>query len=337
MAYDYGKAFALRDNPFSPLELLEGLKKKIWQSDLATNPLLVDLEPVLERLYSPDAGPFGTYVENFQKFARRNGYRDKPLPPKVGNSSFIFSIFGNEGTGKTTLAQVITSWLKQCKPKEGHWNVFHEWSLTRIEDLDKQIKRIDELQEQVKRDVTPESYCCIVVDNLGAGALTRALEMYDQLINNWVVFLFLLSNDSELFPALSNNGRRTITPFRMRPLSANWAVGFVERRISEFRIKFGEPEVKPSWLKTYPLFPFFEADIRSAFDSNDVLGFVTGDTVSLRQFGGILNGILTERLEELDDDFDIMGVPEEQIDEHLLSLTSAYKRLVENKRLVANG
>jgi hypothetical protein len=339
MAYDYGKAFALLDNPFSPLEPLKGLKKKNRQNDLASEPLLVDLEPVLEPLYSPDAGPFGTYVENFQKFARQNGYRDKPLPPKAGNSSFIFSIYGNEGTGKTTLAQVIISWLKQCKSREDHWSVYHEWSFTKLDDSVKEIERIDALQEQIQKDVTAESYCCIVVDNLRRGALTRALEMYDQLVTNWVVFLFLLSNDSELFDALSNNGKRTITPFRMRPLSANWAVGFVERRISEFRIKFSEQEVKPPWLNTYPLFPFVEADIRSAFDSNDVLGLLPrdGDTVSLRQFGGILKGILAERLEELDEDFDIMAVPEEQINKHLLSLSSAYKRLVENKRLVANG
>jgi len=122
----------------------------------------------------------------------------------------------------------------------------------------------------------------------------------------------------------------------MRPLSANWAVGFVQHRVSEFRNTFIPPQAEPTWLKTYPLFPFVEDDIRSAFDSNAILNLVPEDTVSLRQFGGILNEILAERLEELDDDFDIKEVPEPQIEEHLLSLSSAYKRLVDNKRLVVN-
>ena len=334
MAFDYGNAFALLDNPFSPLGPLAGVKRKSLQNNLANNPLLINLEPALEPLYSQDAGLFGTYLENFQKFARRAGYREKPPPPRVGNSSFIFSIYGTEGTGKTTFAQILVSWLKQCKPGDSNWSVHDEWSLARIAEPAKQIERIDALQKKIQIDVSKNSYCCIVVDNIGPGVLTRALEMYDQLLCNWIVFLFLLSKESELFPALSNGGKRTIIPFRMRPLSANWAVAFVKHRINLFR----DMTVKAPWMKTYPLFPFDEDDIRSAFDSNAILGLISEeDTVSLQQFSVILSGMLAERLDALDDDFNITVVPENDIQGHLLRLSTEYKRLVENKRLVANG
>lgn len=335
MAYDYAKAFALLDNPFNPLARLPGLGKKKWQNDLASNPLMINIEPALERLYIPDAGPFGTYLKNFQAFARQSGYRDNP--PQVGNSSFIFSIYGNEGTGKTTLSQVLISWLRQCKPEDGDWNVFDDWCLPKVLDPAKQGQRINELQERISKNVTPESYCCIVADDLVSGVLPKVLELYDQLVSDWTVFLFLLSNDNQLFPALSSSGKRVTAAFRMRPLSSDGALNFIKCRLGEFRVAFGNPGAEPPWLKTYPLFPFFEQDIRSAFDSNAVLGLVDGDTVSLRQFGGILNGILTQRLYELDDEFDITTVAEDKIKEHLLSLSSGYNRLVESKRLVVNG
>lgn len=340
MAFDYDKAFALRDNPFNPRDDIEGATNETLTWDLANKPLLVRLEPALERLYSPDAGPFGTYLENFQRFARRNGYRDKPLPPKAGKIPFLCSIFGIEGTGKTTLSQVMVSWLKNCTPKRGPWKVYDEWSFEKNPDPARQIERIDAIQQKVQSEVSVGGHCCIIADNIvSSSVLNRAFQMYDDLTRDRVVFLFLLSNERELFPALSNQGKVNITPFRMLPLSASWAVSFVRRRVEEFRLKFGEHQPQPPWLEKYPLFPFDEGDIRSAFDKNEVVGLLPGyaDTVSLRQFGGILNDILAERLEELNDDFDIMEVPEVDINQHLLKLSSAYRQLVETRKLVVNG
>jgi hypothetical protein len=209
MAYDYGKVFALRDNPFSPYEPFEGLTRINLHRDLPNNPLLINLEPTLECMYSSEAGPFGTFLENFKNFARQHNYRDKP--PRVGNSSFIFSIYGFEGTGKTTLAQVIINWLKKCKPRTGEWHVHDEWSLSKLPDPAKQIERIDALEQKIRVEISKNSYCCVVVDNLVPGALNRALEMYDQLRLDWIVFLFLLSNESELFAELSGAGKRPLS------------------------------------------------------------------------------------------------------------------------------
>jgi adenylate kinase family enzyme len=336
MADDYEKAFALLDNPFEPLGDIEGVGNQLYQSDLASRPLLLNREPALERLYSSDAGPFGTYLKNFQAFARKSGYRDAPPPPKAGKKSFIFSIYGNEGTGKTTLAQAIINWLKKCKPKNGQWYVSDDMSLTKVADVGKQIEVIESLQQRIKDNVSQGGHCCVVLDNLVKGAMPRALDMYDQLTSGWFVFLFLVSSDVELFQALANNGKRLITPFWMRSLSANSAVSFVRDRIKAFRPEFGEQRPAPPWLDKYPLFPFSEGDIRSAFDSGDVMEIVQADTISLRQFAGILTGILAEQLDGLDEDFDIAQVPEEQISQYLLKLTPAYTQLVEN-RLVVNG
>jgi hypothetical protein len=83
-------------------------------------------------------------------------------------------------------------------------------------------------------------------------------------------------------------------------------------------------------LESYPLFPFDEDDIRSAFDSSAILEYVPEDTVSLRQFSVILNKLISERLDELDDEFDITQVTEKQTEEYLLRLSREYKRLVAN-------
>ncbi|MBC8029115.1 MAG: hypothetical protein H7Z16_03310 [Pyrinomonadaceae bacterium] len=326
MAYDYRKAFALKDNPFSPLQPLDGLLDVTAQNDLANNPLLINLEPVLETMFSPDAGAFGTFMGNFQSFARMKGYREKP--PGTGLSSFAFSIYGNEGTGKTSMAQYLISWLKQCKPKTGEWHIFDEWSLERMADPLKQIERINEVQSKIEKEISRGSYCCVVVDNLvPGGALDRAIEMFDQLTagrKKWIVFLFLLSNVNELFNELSGAGKRQITPFRMLPLSADWAVSFVKHRIDAFR----DSDVKVPWLAKYPLFPFSEKDISGAFASNKVLGLVSGDSISLKQFAVILDRMISSRLQTLPADFDISEVAEKDVKTHLLPLSREYERLV---------
>src|SRR6266705_2541469 len=242
MADDFEKAFALRDNPFGPILPL-GLNNIALQDSLETKPLLIHSEPVLNYLFSCDAGPFWTYLDNFKTYARKLGFRD--VPPRAGFKSSLFSIYGFEGTGKSTFAQAVITWLEKCTPAGGRWHVRDEWSFVKEKDVETQLKRIANEQGALVKVAGKNSYCCIVADNLVAGTLDRALRMYDELTFDRVVFMFLISSDRELYPRLSGDGKRPITPFRMRALSANDAVDFVKDRIAIFRV----PEKqRPAWL-----------------------------------------------------------------------------------------
>ena len=322
MAFDYEKAFGLVDNPFSPIQPL-GLNNIGAQNELEVKPLLINSEPMLQRLFSENAGPFGTYLNNFKQFLRQRGYRD--TPPQAGINSYVFSIFGYEGTGKTTLAQVIISWLKLCKPKTGNWYVHDEWSFQKVKEVQKQIERINEEQTRITKESGKNSYCCIVADNLVPGALDRAFEMYDQLTHDRVVFMFLLSSDRELFAQLSAESKRPITPFRTRPLSAEGAVAFIRHRITEFRVK---PESQATWISKFSLFPFEENDIRSAFATGKIFDQVQGDTVALRDFSVMVTRMLAKKLDALGEEFDINQVAEAEVENHIIWLSKEYNELV---------
>jgi len=318
---DFAEAFALRDNPFSPITALAGLKNLAAQNSLEINPLLINSEPALQGLFSSEAGPFGTYLTNFKQHARRRGFRDQP--PSVGVNSSLFSIFGYEGTGKTTLAQAIISWLETCKPVGSSWHIHHEWSLLKEKDAQKQIERIAKATDDISRMTGPNSYCCIVVDNLIVGALDSALTMYDVLSQNRVVWQFLISSDRELYARLSGEGRRQITPFRTRALSANDAVAFVKHRITEFRVPAPN---QPPWIAAHGLYPFDEEDIRSAFAGGVLLNNL--DTIALRDFSVMISQMLMNKLDALDEEFDITTLPEAEIGTHKIWLSKEYNELM---------
>jgi len=321
MAYDYEKAFALTDNPFSPIQPLPGLNMLAVQNALDSNPLLIETEPALEKLFSPNAGPFGTYLENFKRFARREGYHD--APPRAGIKSHIVSIWGYEGTGKSTLAQVFIKWLKTCTPRTGKWFIHEEWSRLKLTEVQRQLDRIDEEHRAIVAAATANSHVCIVADNLISGVLERILELYDQLTRDRIVFLFLISSDRQLYPQLSGQSKRSINPFRMRALSEEDAVAFIKHRINEFRVP---RENRPPWLEDDSLFPFNEDDIRSAFARG--IFYQDADTVALRDFSVMVNKMLTRKLDAMDDDFDITQNTEAEVRAYMIWLAEAYNELV---------
>lgn len=321
MAYDYRKAFALIDNPFNPYAPLAGLKRAVLQNELSKKPLLFNLEPALKPLYAAGAGPFGAHLETFQDFVRDRGYNDNP--PQLGNGSFIFSIYGVEGTGKTTLSQAIVQWLQCCRTPGAGWRVYDEWSVRAITPLTEQPTRIGDLEHSIAVETAENSYCCIVADNLDSTSLSRVLAMYDQLSLDRIVFLFLISNNSQLFAELSEHGKRPNKSFRMGTLTANAAVSFVKHRVGQFR----DPNAMMPWLTNNPLFPFDESDIRNSFDEGFIYEHGSRDTISLRQFSVILSQLLAGTLKSTDSSFDIAQAPQTAILEKTIQLMPSYAGL----------
>lgn len=174
MAYDYEKAFALTDDPFKPKQPLDGITNAPAQDSLEVRPLLINAESALTWLYCPEAGRFAHYEEKFQDYARSEGYRDDTDPPRAGANSSLLSLYGHEGTGKTTLAQAMINWLKQCKPKVGQWHIEDKWSSKIFDTPAEQIAALDELQAKVSKGNS--KYNCVVLDNLLPGRLKQSTQ-----------------------------------------------------------------------------------------------------------------------------------------------------------------
>ncbi|HWW86022.1 MAG TPA: hypothetical protein VNZ26_20640 [Vicinamibacterales bacterium] len=322
MPSEFSKAFALSDNPFSPVRKLAGLVRLAAQDGLERRPLMLNAESALIPLFSENAGPFGKHLQTFRRRLKQHGYSDNP--PSVGVQSHVFTIYGIEGTGKTTLAQAMIRWLKRCKPDAGNWHVRDELSWRKGRLAAQEIADIEGEYQYIKSDSQPNTYCCIVLDNLVQEMEQRAFELYDELARDRVVFLFLLSNDDRLVPSFSGKGKQQVEPFWMPPLSADSAVAFVKERVSRFRT---DPQSSPPWLGQHALFPFAEDDIRSAFSSGSILTRVGANTVAIRDFAVMANRMLAKRLEALDDDFDIARQQTMDVS-HFVSLSDGYKDLV---------
>jgi replication-associated recombination protein RarA len=192
MPVSYENAFALRDNPFGPTRLLEGITKPSVMQSLESLPLRSHLEPKLLALYCGQAGPFDQHLSFFQHLIATAGYNADP--PSAGLKSLIFLIKGYQGTGKTTIANAMVHWLKKCKPVgSGEWHVFDPWPLKEFSSSREQIAEIDVLQNKIDQETSTGDYCCVLIDNLVSGADVRALDMFSKLIEDRIVFLFLLT------------------------------------------------------------------------------------------------------------------------------------------------
>lgn len=326
MAYDYEKAFALRDDPFKPKQLLSGLTNPPLQDSLEIRPLLINSDIALEFLYSRHAGRFKHYEEVFQDYARGEGYRDDTDPTRVGANSALVSLYGYEGTGKTTLAQAMIRWLRKCEPPTGlgQWYIEDSWSSRFFASAEDQKVELGKLQDKVSK--ANNRYNCVVVDNLLPGSLNRAVQMYDEIRVERVIFLFLVSKEPELFKELSGEGKTIITPrFNMVPLAADGAVAFVRHRIKKFRLT-NDPYKGIPWLAADSLFPFDEADILKAFASGVFLD--DQPYISLRQFNRTIAGMLSARLKALDKEFDISKCPEADRGKYVIRLMDDYKELM---------
>src|SRR5689334_11054199 len=106
---NYQDAFGLSDNPFCPTQALAGMHNLLAIQNLSSLPLRVHEEPLLMKLYCPIVGTQDA-VDNFKDMISDNGYE----PPSVGTQSFLTVIRGPQGTGKTTLANVLVHHLKKC-------------------------------------------------------------------------------------------------------------------------------------------------------------------------------------------------------------------------------
>jgi hypothetical protein len=268
----YEQAFGLRDNPFCPVKPLLGMTKPNLISNLSAEPLRVHEEPLLMTLHYEGLGRQS--LVQFKEMASEAGY----APPAIGTQSFLSIILGPQGTGKTTLANVLVHHLKQCTPgAPGVWRVYEPWANKQPDQSDGQIKDIADLPGKILGETTDQDYCCVLIDNLQSGAEQAAFNLYGTLFQRRIAFVFLVSSDPLLLKKKWDNVRYGPILCRTSEFQADNAIGYIQHRINIYRV----PGVQiPSGPDIFP------------FDSQEIANSLTKKTFGPR---GEIQGIVTVR------------------------------------------
>ncbi|SRR5713226_8594716 len=250
----YETAFGLRDNPFCPTKPLRGMASPRLMSNLSSFPLPVHREPLLLNLYCPKVGG-EEILKDFDSRMADAGYE----PPEIGTQPLLTVILGPQGTGKTTFANVMTRRLLQCAvPAGSRWAIYDPWPNKEFNGKDAQIEAVVALQKQILDETKEPDYCCVLVDNLVAGAEQAALNLYGELSELRIVFVFLMTSDQVLLKKNWDNVRGGPTVYQASELKPEDAVNYVVHRVNYFRVQGAPIPVDQE------LFPFDPDDIRSA-------------------------------------------------------------------------
>jgi GTPase SAR1 family protein len=312
-------AFGLNDNPFRPTRALPGVRNRNALRDLDRKPLRLHEEPALQPLFVPEAGQFAAHLEDFRRKLSLAGY--SPAAEAAPLTSFAFLIIGKQGTGKSTLVNAMLQWLLECDVQPPWVPFIHP-----PEELAPGEESGDlgaYLPAQIKDRSTQDDYCYVVIDDLSQADAPRALRLWGEVTRDRTLILFLVTSEERLFFEVTENSRVATTAYRTQPLTPDNAVELVRRRIAQFRA----PQYD-SLLQALPLFPFDEADIRAAVESQTE----RGEVITLRTFNVALQRVFDQRLVELGDavarGFDLAQVAPEQLPQHVLALSERYRALV---------
>jgi hypothetical protein len=329
MPLSYQDAFSLADNPFYPRRAkLLGVQDPIVMQTLVSRPLRVHEEASLLKLYSEEAGPFKEHVVKFLSTVSGFGY--DPDNADLGSEPFIFLIKGSIGSGKTTLANVMVHHLKRANPKGDLLVVFDPWAEERFDIHTKQEAEIEKLEKRILDQLSKGKYCCVLIDNLVAGAEERAFQLYARLIKTNLTFLFLISGDADIRGKSYINTQYKIYPFDTKELTPETAINFVRHRIHLYR---SEEQFRLPELAKYNVFPFAEENIKRAVEARKL-----GATITIRTLSVILDGCLSYRIEQLSTKqpgFRIQTVAEPNVAEHIIDVATTYQKLLQEGWLPA--
>ena len=277
-------------------------------------------------MYSEEAGPFKESVERFLNTVSEFGY--DPENAELGSEPFIFLIKGSIGSGKTTLANVMVYHLKRANPEGNRLVVFDPWAEEHFDIHSKQENEIEKLESQILDQLSKGKYCCVMIDNLVAGAEERAFQLYTRLIRTNLTYLFLISGDPEIREKSFINTQYKVYPFDTKELTPESAIKFVQHRIEFYR---KEKQFKLPALAKYSIFPFVAENIQKAVAAKKL-----GETITIRTLSVILDGCLTYRIEQLSKDrpnFKIQDLTELEVPAHIIDVVATYQKLLQEGRL----
>lgn len=269
---DYKSLFGLSDNPFNPRSFGEvdpRLLDRIW-----VVPLQLDRDLRLSPLFVTGAGPFQKAVNLFEEKLRSGGYSADPRA--LGSKSLVFRIVGPEGSGKSTLVNLLVGRLKQCA-SDGRLLVTSE--SIKQPTLDAALERIRQQVGEFGGEV-----CCLVFENAGKSSKEQLYELFLELQQRRPVVMFEVVHHAEevLRPSLaSTDGAHMI---RTGWLTPEEAIAFLDARIALFRVEAGGAE----FVGDVKSFPFSAEEVRNLVGEK-----TNSPAVTLR----VLNWVFNEAIE----------------------------------------
>lgn len=327
MPLTYQNAFALADNPFYPRrKALLGVEDPIVMQTVVSRPLRVHEDAALLKLYSEEAGPFKESVEQFLNTISEFGY--DPNDDELGSEPFIFLIKGSIGSGKTTLANVMVYHLKKANPAGDRLEIFDPWAEEHFDLHTKQETEIAKLENQILDQLSRGKYCCVLIDNLVAGAEESAFRLFTKLIKTNLTYLFLISGDPEIRGKSFLKTQYKVYPFDTKELDPQTAIKFIEHRINFYR---NVERLNLPSLAKYSIFPFDKENIAKAVEAKKL-----GETITIRTLNVILDGCLTYRKEQLSKEqpsFNIQNLSEADVPNYIIDIIATNQKLLQEGRL----
>jgi hypothetical protein len=321
MAVGYKEAFGLSDNPFGPRRAVGTLPPNLTV-ELEKQPLLLHRNTKLDQLYCDKIISFRTACENLETLLEVDGYSENP--PGRGVASYLISIEGDRGAGKTTLAsRMLQLMLKRSPPGEAPWQMEEVLLKSRSQTITEQIDKLRAIEAKISGAAKPP-YLCVLIDDLLADAYPQAAELYDNLRNHSVVFMVFTSSDPRMSEQIDKT-LHSVQRFSIAPLTPDDAIAYVSARYQIFRVP------SPNGPNAEPLFPFDEKDIRQAVQVRVLSGAATTGPVNLRLVASILQSALVNRLQELarkNPVFDVYAEPPGNLPALKIKVTQAYKIVV---------
>jgi len=321
MATGYKEAFGLADNPFGPTKAVLGMPLPLT-ANLQSRPLLLHRNANLNQLYCESLSSFQDACKELEAVIEVDGYTANP--PDRGGTSYMVSIAGDRGAGKTTLAcRMIQMMLERTPQGAAAWQVEELFLNSTQQTLSEQLDKLKALESKVIAD--QREYVCILVDDLLAEAYSGIATLYDNLLSQTVFFLVFTSWDPKM-PEQIDKALHFVHRFSIPPLSPDDAVAFVTARYQRFRLP------ATNGVAAMPLFPFDEQDIRTAVAVRVISGASATGPVSLRMFATVLQAALLKRLKEIaagnDPAFDLAAIPVAQLQALQIKVAQAYEIVV---------
>lgn len=217
--------FGLRDNPFSPgsIEGVNGLAL----DGISSYPLALDDEPGLLPLFVPSAGPFQEHIDRFDAKLDSGGYTSNRAPAR--GSSLVFRVIGPEGSGKSTLTNMLVGRLKGCAPGKNLEMIKREVRPQTLEETLTEVRRL--------ASDSPAEGCCLILEEVRIDMEDRIHELYEELRQTMTVVLFeIVHHANDIRGPRRLSERVYAIELRTDWLAPAHAAAFLSARTSLFRL-----------------------------------------------------------------------------------------------------
>jgi hypothetical protein len=300
--------FGLHDNPFNPGSFGDVGERAL--DDISAFPLALDEEPGLRPLFVTEAGPFQRWIDHFEAKLQSGG---KGPQGAVRVRSMAFRVVGPEGSGKSTLTNLLVGRLKECVP-DGDLLVVNRPLRQRT---------LEATLEQVRKTVHEgtEKGCCLVFDAVRLDMEEELHSLFEELREEKPVVMFEVIHYGQGVSRPRLASRVVADDLRTTWLTPEHAVAFLGSRIELFRI----PDSNPNLVGDLATFPFDAEEIGSVVTSAE--GAV--ETLTLRTLSRLLSRAIEMDRVERRSDGAIAELSESDLRERTISMQDIYQQAID--------